>query len=138
MNTLKTAFFIAFKSIVKGHKSTLVLLIFILSLSFLNMMFISGILTGLQATFTDIIVDVWSSHITVGPQEEPQRRQYIEDQDRVRAQIETIPGIIATSRHYQLAGSISYDKEKNGVYTNVSGAIIAIDPEQEKKSSWHK
>src|SRR3989344_4890053 len=127
MTTFKTALFIAYKSVVKGHKSALLLLIFILSLSFLNMMFISGVLSGLQNTFTSVIIDVWSAHITVGPQKEPQLKQFIGNQNETRSEIETIPGVIATSRHYLLAGSMSDDREQNGVLKNISGTIIGIE-----------
>ncbi len=132
MNDFKTASFIAYKSILKGNKSTHALLIFVLSLSFLNMMFISGILSGLENTFTKVIIDVWSSHIIIAPEQEPQQKQFIQNQNEVRSQIETIPGVIATARHYQLAGSVSFDKEKNGVSKSISGAILGIDPSQEK------
>jgi len=49
----------------------------------------------------------------------------------VRAQIETIPGVVATTRHYSLPGSLAFDKEKNGKYKTVSGVITGIDPDNE-------
>lgn len=131
MRDARTALFIAYKSIFKGNKSASGLLIFILSLSFLNMMFISGILSGLQNLFYQTIISQIAAHVTVQPQEHPQIKQYILNQKDVRAQIETIPGVTATSRHYELAGSLSYDKDKNGQYKLVSGPIIGIDPSQE-------
>jgi membrane protein required for beta-lactamase induction len=97
MTDIRTAFLIAYKSIVRGNKSTLGLLVFILSLSFLNMMFISGILFGLQSLMTNSIINVWTSHIIVTPQQEPTIKEFIENQNEVRARIETIPGVIATS-----------------------------------------
>ncbi len=131
MRDIKTAAFIAYKSILKGNKSTVTLLIFILSLSFLNMMFISGILNGLENLFYQVIIDTYASDITVNPQEKPQLRQYIIDQNEVQAEIQSIPGVIATTRRYSLAGSLSFDKDKNGQFKNVSGAIFGIDPDQE-------
>ena len=133
MTTLRTAFFIAYKSVIHGHRSTVALIIFILSLSFLNMMFISGILFGLQNVMTGTIINVWTSHITVTPQREPQLKQYIPNQNRVREQIETIPGVIATSRRYSLSGSIVYDKDKSGQFTTVSGVISGSDPVEDKR-----
>lgn len=133
MNDIKTAAFIAYKSILKGNKSTVTLLIFILSLSFLNMMFISGILNGLENLFYRVIINTYASDIAVNPQETPQVKQYIINQDQVQAEIQSIPGVIATTRRYSLGGSISYDKDKNGQYKTVSGAIIGIDPTQEEK-----
>lgn len=131
MTDIKTAFFIAYKSVMRGNKSTFGLLIFILSLSFLNMMFISGVLFGLQSLMTNSIIDVWTSHIIITPQQEPTVKEFIENQYDVRARIETIPGVIATSRRYSLSGSIVYDKDKTGQYKTISGVISGIDPKEE-------
>lgn len=133
MNDLKTAFFIAYKSVVKGSKSTVFLMIFILSLTFLNMMFISGVLSGLNDTEINLIINVLSSHIAISPQEKPVLKQYIPDQMDLRSQIEALPGIIGTARHYNLAGSLAFDRDKNGVYKSVSGPVIGVDPSEEEK-----
>lgn len=133
MNDLKTAAFIAYKSILKGNKSTVALLIFILSLSFLNMMFISGILNGLQNIFYRVIIDTYASDIAIGPQESPQIKQFIINQNEVQSEVQSIPGVIATTRRYDLGGAISFDKDKNAQFKIVSGAIVGIDPTQEEK-----
>lgn len=133
MQDLKTAAFIAYKSVLKGNKSTITLLIFILSLSFLNMMFISGILNGLENLFYQAIIETYASDIAVGPQEKPQIKQYIINQNEVQAEIQNIPGVVATTRRYSLAGSMSFDKDKNGQFKSVSGAIVGIDPQQDAK-----
>ncbi len=132
MRDIHTAAFIAYKSIRKGSKSTSVLLIFILSLSFLNMMFISGILFGLQGLFFKAIIDSYASYITVSPQEKPQIKQYILNQNEVQSEIQQIPGVAATTRRYTLGGALSFDKDKNGQLKTVSGAVIGIDPTREK------
>ncbi|MFA6608379.1 MAG: FtsX-like permease family protein [Candidatus Paceibacterota bacterium] len=111
----------------------LFLMIFILSLSFINMMFISGVLSGLWKREVQIIIDILSADITVGPQQYPEVKEYISNQKELRAKIKTIPGITATARHYTLAGSISFDKIKNGQFKSVSGAIVGIDPIEEKQ-----
>lgn len=130
---IKTAGFLAYKTVLRGSRSTSALLIFVLSLSFLNMLFVSGMLFGLQKLMINTIINVFSAEVTVSAQQEPRVKAYIPNQDDVRAEIETIPGVIATSRHYQLAGSIGYDKLKNGVYKHISGAIVGIEPDEEKK-----
>ena len=132
MTDLTTAFFIAYKSITRGNKSMLALMIFILSLSFINMMFISGVLSGLWNSEVQLSIDLLASHITISPQQQPQVKEYIPNQSELRAQIATIPGIIATARHYTLAGSLSYDKDNNGQFKSVSGAIFAVDPSAER------
>lgn len=128
----KTAFFIAYKTITKGHKSTIALIIFILSLSFFNLMFVSGFLYGFSDGVMKSMIDNSTAHIIVMPQEEPTIKPFIFDQDRVRAEIETIPGIIGTVRHYQISGTLSYDKEKDGNLKYASAPIIGVTQSEEK------
>jgi putative ABC transport system permease protein len=130
---IKTAFFIAYKSIVKGNKSTSALLIFVLSLSFLELMFITGIFGGLMNGIIQTVINTSTSHIEIMPQEEPTVKKYIVHQDELRQDIEKIPGVVATARHYTLGGSVAYDKEKSGQFKTVSTQIYGVDPDQEKK-----
>ena len=129
---LKTAFFIAYKTITKGHKSTIALIIFILSLSFFNLMFVSGFLYGFSDGVMKSMIDNSTAHIIVMPQEEPTAKPFVFDQDRVRAEIETIPGVVGTARHYQLGGTLSYDKEKDGNFKYSSAQIIGVTQSEEK------
>ena len=129
---IKTAFFIAYKTITKGHKSTVALIIFILSLSFFNLMFVSGFLSGFSDGIMKSMIDTSTAHIIVMPQEDPTRKDFILDQNSVRAQIQTIPGIVATTSHYQLGGSVAYDKENNGKFKYVSAPIIGVTQTEEK------
>jgi putative ABC transport system permease protein len=138
MHDWKTASFIAYRSITRGSKSMLILMIFILSLSFLNMMFISGVLSGLWNSEVQLSINLMAADLTISPQRTPTLKQFIENQKELRAEIETIPGVIATARHYQLAGSLSFDKDKNGQYKSVSGAILATDPSSEAKVTTFK
>lgn len=129
---IKTAFFIAYKTIIKGHKSTIALIIFILSLSFFNLMFVSGFLYGFSDGVMKSMIDNSTSHIIVMPQEEPTAKSFVFDQDRIRAEIETIPGVIGTVRHYQLNGTLAYDKEKDGNFKYTSTQIIGVTQSEEK------
>jgi len=133
MNALKTAFFIAYKSIVRGRKGTFFLYMLILSLSFFNMMFIPSVFSGLLNTITQLEINTSTSDIAVSPQENPTPRQFIPNQSLLRAQINTIPGVIASTPVYLTAGSVSYDKDKNGVYRTMSGQIYGIEPSNAEK-----
>ncbi len=135
ITNLKTAFFIAWKSLRRGSRSTLALIIFILTLSYFNLMFITGIMSGMTDGMVKTMVESGLGHISIQPQIEPQRKQYIPNQKELRAQLQTIPGITATATHYRLGSTISYDPEKDGTVNVVSAPIIGIYPEDEKKVS---
>ncbi len=132
-NDLKTAAFIAYKSILRGHKSTLFLMILILSLSFINMMFIAGILKGLSELFPQVIIKDLSAYITISSQETPRVKEFIPNQSTLRAEIATIPGILGTTRRYVLAGSLAFDKDQSGQYKRLSSSIMGIDPAEDAK-----
>lgn len=133
MTTFKTAFFIAYKSIIKGNKSTLLLLIFILTLSYINLMFISGILNGLGHGITEAMIDTSLGHITLKPQEKPTEKEFINNERELRAKISTIPGVVGVTKHYTIGGNISFDKDKDGKFKSTSANFVGIYPEEEKK-----
>lgn len=130
---IKTALFVAYKSITKSHKSTVALIVFILSMSFFNLMFVSGFLLGFSDGVIQSMIDTSTSHIIIMPQEEPTRKEFILGQDSVRARIETIPGVVGTTSHYQLGASFAYDKEKDGKFKYVSAPVVGVTQEEEKK-----
>lgn len=133
MHDIKVAFFLAYKSLIREQKSTVALTTIILSLSFLNLLFMSGILNGYVQSSIQETIDTMTLHIVIDPQENPVQKNFIPDQDMVRSEIQTIPGVLSTVRHYQLAGTIGYDKLKNSKYKYVSAPIYGIDPQQEKQ-----
>lgn len=111
------------------------LMVFILSLAFINLMFISSILDGVLETINEQIITNVVSNITIEPQEKPVRKNYITNAEEIQNRIESIPGISAVAGRYKIASVIAYDKNKNGKFKYVSGQIIGIDPEKEKKIS---
>jgi putative ABC transport system permease protein len=131
MQDLATASFIAYKSITRGNKSMLALMVFILSLSFFDMMFISGVLAGIWDSELHAIRTFVAADIIISPQQAPTIKEFIPNQTQLRAQIATVPGVVTTVRHYTLAGSLSFDKDKNGQYKSVSGVIVGINPDEE-------
>jgi putative ABC transport system permease protein len=133
MQEIKVAFFLAFRSIVRAQKSASVLLVFILFLSYLNLMFITGILAGVSAAIVQQSIETTTSYIDVDPQQAPVQDSYIPDERDLRSRIEQLPGVIATARHYSATGSIAYDRDKNGHTVEAGAPIVGIDPQEEKQ-----
>lgn len=130
---LKIALFVAYKTISKGSKSTALLLVFILGLAFFNLLFISGFLSGFSDGILKSMINSSTSHIIISPEEYPVRKSYIVNQEMVRRQIETIPGVLATTRHYLLSGAVGYDKGNSGVMQFVAAPVIGVNELEEKK-----
>ncbi|MBU3979303.1 ABC transporter permease [Patescibacteria group bacterium] len=135
IQALKIAIFLAYKSIIRGNRAVSVLMIFILSLAFINLIFISAILDGVLEAINKQIINNIVSNIVINPQDVPSKRLYIPQARNIMEQIESIPGIATTARHYTTSGTIYFDKDKNGKTKDLSGAITGIDPEKERKIS---
>jgi ABC-type lipoprotein release transport system permease subunit len=133
MKDFKTALFISYKSIRKGNQSMMLLIICILSLSFLNMSFISGVLAGISQSEVQVLKGYISSDVVISPQEKPRLKQYIPEVRDIRNQVQTIPGVIATAKHYVTSGLLSFDKDKSGQVKSISGSIIGIEPSEENR-----
>jgi len=128
---LKVAFSLGYKSIVNGHKGTIVLMIFILSLAFVNLVFVASILNGITTTINNQIVNNYVANIVISPQEEPRRKDYIVHTKELRQQIENLPGVTATVAHYKMIATFAYDKNKDGQFKYGSWEVIGVDPEEE-------
>ncbi len=132
---IRIASFLTFKSIIRGNKATTALIIFILSLAFVNLVFIAGILSGVIEGINKQIVTNLVSNIVIEPQEEPTKKDFIIHAKDLRDEIKQIPGVTAVASRYKLVGTFSYDKEKNGKPKIRSGEVIGVDPINEKNMS---
>lgn len=135
MRNLEIASFLAIKSITRGNKATTALIIFILSLAFINLIFVSGMLNGMLATINNQVRNNLVSNIVVEPQEEPTKKDFIIHARDLESQMAQIPGVIGVSSRYKLAGTFSFDKEKNGKFKVRSGEINGINPQTERHIS---
>lgn len=135
LRTLKVALFLGYKSIGRGNRGTIALMIFILSLAFVNLMFISGILNGIIATIDKQIKTNLVSDIVIEPQEEPVKKDFIVNAAELKEEIERLPGVARVATRYRLSGTLAYDKEKNGKFKFSSAEILGVVPEEEKGMS---
>lgn len=135
LKDIQIASFLAFKSITRGNKATTALIIFILSLAFVNLVFIAGILNGVLEGINKQIITNLVSNIVIEPQEEPTKKDFIIHAGEIMEELRQMPDISAVGGHYKMAGTFSFDKEKNGKPTIRSGEIVGVDPENEKNIS---
>jgi len=134
MGNLKLALFLAFKSIIKGNRWALVLIILVMSLSFANLLLTPSILSGVTNTLNRQQMDTLYGNIVVDP---PPTEHYLSDVSLIEKQIEQIPGVTGVSAHLNSSAFIEYrwkekdspsDKGKSGTWS-----VIGIDPAREAK-----
>ncbi len=132
MGNLKLALFLAFKSIIKGNRWALVLIILVLSLSFANLLLTPSILAGVTNTLNQQQIDTLYSNIVIDP---PPAEHYLSRASLIERKIEQIPGVIGVSAHLNSSAFIEYqwkekdspsDKGESGTWP-----VIGIDPARE-------
>ena len=131
MEKFKTAFFLAYKAIVKGNIGTTILTISVMSLAFVNLLFLSSILLGLVNTMNRQGIDNLYANIVIEPDS---KDKMISNASRVMTTVDGVPGVIGSARHYKIGAFFTFDRNKNGQDVR-SGqySVISIDPNKEKK-----
>jgi len=126
---IKIAFFLALKSIRRGNKGTLAMTILIMSLAFVNLVFIASIFSGIIQAMNVQSIDNIFGNIVIGPEDD---ETYIEQVSKLENLIKDIPGVTGFSAHYISNSIISYDYKKDGKdIENGSWAVKSINIEDE-------
>jgi len=132
MGNLKLALFLAYKSIFKGNRWALVLIVLVMSLSFANLLMIPSILSGVTNTLNQQQIDTLYGNVVVDP---PQTEYYLNHASLIERQLKQIPGVVGVSSRLNSSAFVEYewkekssqsDKGKSGTWS-----VIGIDPAQE-------
>jgi putative ABC transport system permease protein len=132
MGNLKLALFLAFKSIIKGNRWALVLIIMVMSLSFANLLMTPSILSGVTKTLNQQQIDTLYGNIVVDP---PPDEYYLNHASLMEKKIEQIPGVTGVSAHLNSSAFVEYQwKEKDSPSDKGDSgtwSVIGIDPDRE-------
>jgi putative ABC transport system permease protein len=132
MGSLKVALFLAFKSIIKGNRWALVLIILVMSLSFANLILTPSILSGVTHTLDRQQVETLYANIVIDPQAD---EYYLDHAEQMESKLRQVPGVTGVSAHLNGSALIEYqwrekesptDRGQSGNWT-----VIGIDPEKE-------
>lgn len=131
-NNTKTAGFLAFKSILKGNRWTLIMIILVMAFSFINLVFVSSILSGVMKTLDDQLVDTLYANVIIDPEED---NYYIEKVNRMESKIVQVEGITGISPRLNSTAFIEYKWKEKVSQSNKGKSgnweVIGIDPEKE-------
>jgi len=136
MGSLKVALFLAYKSIIKGNRWALVLIILVMSLSFTNLILTPSILSGVTNTLDEQQVNTLFANIVIDPGED---KYYLDHVSQIAKRIEQVPGVVGVSVHLNSNAFIEYQwREKDSSSDNGRSGnwtVIGIDPLQEVKAT---
>ncbi len=123
MHEWKIPFFLINRHIIRGSKWTLLLIIFLMAIAFINLVFVTSLFNGIIASSDSQIINTLAGNIIIFP---PKGQDTIKDSTNVLNAARHTGGVAAVSAHYTVPATL--------ISKNVKGAfrVIAIDPQAEK------
>ncbi len=136
LRALRVGWFLALRQIKRSNKGTTALIIFIMILTFLNLVVVSGLLLGLISGSFEQYRKSYSGEIIITA---AQGRDYIENSQELITFIAHHPQVTSYSARYgvgiQLLGTLNDNPEKNERANRVSGRLVGIDPAKEEATT---
>lgn len=136
LTSIKVGFFLALRQIKGSTKSTTALIIFVMVLTFLNLVVVRGILVGLIQGSTDVYVKYYSGDIIIS---NLPKKNYIENSPAIISVARSLPWTESLSARYMETGIIeAHYKERidfNDDPNSASGLIVGIDPRDEERTT---
>ncbi len=134
--SFKLGFFLAIRQMRRSNKATTALIIFIMTLTFLNLVVVRGVLIGIIEGSTEIYQKYSTGEVFVS---ELRQKSYIENSPSMLETIKTLPWVESFSPRYLERGNIEADYKSRIRLTdapNSVGAIIAgINPVAENNTT---
>ena len=111
INDIKVGALIAYCSIKRGNKKTLAFIVFVLSLIFLNLVFLPSMIGGLSGMFTGFMQDYPYGDIVIEPGGD---NTYINNADNVLQIVRAVNGVRAATKRLDAAASIEHKQKVVG------------------------
>jgi putative ABC transport system permease protein len=133
--SLRVGFFLALRQVRRSNKATTALIIFVMTLTFLNLVVVRGVLVGLVEGINKVYKEVSTGDIFVS---NLPKKNYIEDSSSIIKKIESLPSVRAFTYRYVEGGSIEAGYKTKINLTDdpnrASGAIAGINPVVENEA----
>ncbi len=130
--SVKLGFFLALRQVRHSNKATTALIIFVMTLTFLNLVVVRGVLVGLIEGVVNVQKEAYIGDLFLST---PQKKDYIENSPNIISVIENLPWIASYTSRYTKGGVAEGTYKERINYTekaNEANATIAgIDPEKE-------
>lgn len=137
-NDFQSSLFLFYKYVTRGNKGTVVLTILVVSLAFMQINLVTGILSGAVNLIYDQTKTNYVGNIVIQPGKDQwgNSEEYLKQVSLIKRKINAIPGIIGCSSRYNVGSVIEYDPDKTGKdIRTVSWPIKSINPDDEKRIS---
>lgn len=128
--------FLAYRQVRGSSKATTALIVFVMTLTFLNLVVVRGVLVGLIQGSTDVYKKFYAGDIIVSSLP---KKEYIENSPNIENIIAGLPWVESFSPRYVEGGSVEAEYKTRFRETdapNKAGGLVAgIDPEKEDQTT---
>lgn len=131
LTNLRVGFYLAFRQLRRASRWTTGLIVFVMILTFLNLVVVTGILVGLIEGINNSYRTQYTGDIILSALP---TKEYIEDSPGVIAFMESLPQAVQLTKRYQTAGVVEanyWNRSANEKPNATSAQIIGIDPAEE-------
>ncbi len=135
-NTLSLGFFLALRQVTRGSKWATGLIVFIMMLTFLNLVATSGILVGIVDGAARAFKEQWSGDLFIETRSE---NDYIKHTGDIISVLSSFPQIQSFSPRTIAGAKIEanwWEKRKQSDENSVSNQIAGVDPEKEDATTF--
>jgi putative ABC transport system permease protein len=134
MGNFKLAVFLAYKSIIKGNRWTLTLIITVMSLSFANLILTPSILSGVTEALNREEINTLYGNILIDPDSD---KTYLDHISTIEKILEQEPEVRSVASHLSCNAFFEYNWNRRLSLQDTSQtgnwSIIGIDPEKESQ-----
>jgi ABC-type lipoprotein release transport system permease subunit len=134
--SFSVGFFLATRDLKHSNPWTTLLIIFVMSLTFVNMILIGGILLGLAEGMVGSFKQYYSSDLFITPTSE---NMIIEETNNISVTIETVPTLESYSKRIISPAKLEYGYRtkirETDIVENVQTVLVGIDPISENAVS---
>jgi putative ABC transport system permease protein len=128
-NSLYVGFFLALREIKRSNPWTTGLIIFVMTLTFFNMLLLGGVLLGIASGVIGSFKQAYSSDILITP---ATQKSYIDQTASVNDVVKSLPTLAAETVRYTAQGTLEYNYQNKLFPTDIAesagGVVVGIDP----------
>jgi putative ABC transport system permease protein len=129
MKDLKLSFFLAIKSLTRSNKSSLVLVVVIMMIVFLNLLFTDSIFSGITKGITDGKINYQYGEVIIEPEDGD---KFILDTRRIIDTLENISAVKSIESFVEIPASFINNKRGDGKdYEQISSTLINLNIEND-------
>lgn len=111
INDIRVGGLIAYCSVKRGNKKTLMFIVFVLSLIFMNLVFLPSMIGGMTVLFTGFMQDYPYGDIVIEPSGD---NTYINNADNVLQKVRAVEGVRAATKRLDAGASIEHKQKVVG------------------------